>query len=79
MKTTPKPDDQGHDEAQDSSDTQDLAASLCAAQAKLQAIHAALPDVDWESDRETLAWLDDQARHGRKIPLFRQAREGTKP
>lgn len=63
----PKRDDEGRD------DTQDLASSLWAAQAKLQAMRAALPDVDWESDRKTSAWLDEQAGHGRKILPFRRA------
>jgi hypothetical protein len=36
--------------------------SLEEARAKLDAIRAALPEVDWEADRQVSAWLDEQFR-----------------
>lgn len=53
----------------------EVLAGLEAARAKLAAIRAALPEVDWESDRQTNRWLDEQFQAmGRKklVPSKRQ-------
>jgi hypothetical protein len=47
--------------------------SLVEAQIRLQAIRAALPAVDWESDARVNAWLDAQMGQGRKILPMRRA------
>lgn len=62
------PQNDGENNARDNAPNDaDNVTSLVEAQTRLQAIRAALPDVDWESDARVNAWLDAQMGQRRKI------------